>query len=218
MLFLLLALLQSSTPEIVGADRIDVGKFGLLSVSGVPAKNVSGWKFNPPVSLAPNQPRGSVCWTAPPGTYQLEVLIISGSSEVGYDITYLNKTLTVGAVVPPVPIDDPLTTAINAAYATENATTRKADASRIAGIYRKVAAAANTSVAANYADFYLDLTNAENAAGGIGTALPNVRNLMQTEVRKILPNSVASTAVSDQQKKAVSALANKFATVLEGLK
>ncbi len=109
LLLLLRPLLLAADPVIEGPDRIDAGTFGVLKVSGVDAKSVASWKFRPNVAQAPNQPRGSKCWTAPAGYVGvLEVGIISGSSETGWDITYLEKTLAVGPLVPVPPTPNPV--------------------------------------------------------------------------------------------------------------
>lgn len=93
-------------PTIRGTTAVDRDKLVVLSIDA-PAESAVTWRITPSagVTKAPNQPAGQLVFNGPPGTYQVDTLVIDWKNRT---VKEASETVVIGGKTTP-PVTDPPT-------------------------------------------------------------------------------------------------------------
>lgn len=150
---------QDSTLEIAGDIKYAPYKLVKLTAKGLPEKAAVRWRINPGKDVQrATSPRGLLEFVAPPGTYEVELEVISGSVDAGLQFDSAFAVVTIEGPTPPGPgpgpnppgpnppnPTDPLVAELKVLYLADTSATKQADLMLLVELYRQAAILANAN-------------------------------------------------------------------------
>lgn len=106
---LLMALSAMADPQIVGPDKVEPYKLVRLKAADLPEKAGVLWDVMPvgKADLASSSDRSTLEFVAPPGTYQVELLVATVGKDGIPILSRVRKPITIGNAPDPKPDPDP---------------------------------------------------------------------------------------------------------------
>lgn len=221
-------------PKIVGRLEYPPHTLVRLQVEGVPEKTGLLWRVTPLGIDKATTSKDMLQFAAPPGVYDVEVLLFSVDREGNPSLDSLVTRVVIGATppgptppgptppgptppVPPVPPPDDFTKRIKQLYdADPGNTSAKATLGRqLASLYAFGAQEAmnKTHVTAGNFDVAMFQKGKELSIPAAG--LDQIRDLLKVDCQKALGGSDARTFLDEEKRKALNALFLKYSTAIQ---
>lgn len=169
-------------PRITGVLKYDQCNLVRLKAEGVPSGSAILWRVSPSRGVQKaTTAKGLLEFAAPPGTYDVDLLVISQGAD-GLDVAEVHVAVTIGGPAPPpgppppgpippppAPPADPLVRELSALYLADPSPTKVPDLMLLAELYRQASDLANAAEITTLSQL------AQRVAGAGGSLLPRGR-------------------------------------------
>lgn len=216
---IMLLALMGSRPAIKADKTYEPYKLVRLAAENVPPKAGVVWRVRPgrDVDKSSQPDKTKLEFVAPPGTYEVEILVVTVAADGQVNIDETTTTITIGAKQPDPPgpsPNDPLAETLRGIFGGLQETDKATKAAALAKAHRRgveLLADANVKTAG-------ELYAGMKAALALGPMeIKPIRDRIAKEYAQALPTDPA-VVMSPEQRDAAAKLFARVASILEGLK
>lgn len=225
-LFLLLPVAWAQ-PEITGRREYPAHALVRLQVANVPDKVGFLWRVSPPVIDRATTSKDRLEFAAPPGVYDVEVLLFSIAPDGTPSLDSVQTRVVVGAIppgptppgptppgpIPPIPPPDDLTRELKQLYDADTTSNKQKVGKQLATLYQfGVQAAADKAYATSGE---LDVALYKRAKDSVENGLDTLRQRVADKCKAVLGGSDPKLVLTDDKRKALVDLFGRLAKAME---
>lgn len=227
--FALLAALVAGQqkPVIKQEKRVDPYRLVRLSAENVPPKAGVVWRVRPskPIDRSSQPDRLKLEFVGPPGTYEVEILVVTVDPSGQVGIEEQSTTVVIGEAQPPPPQPSTFASKVKSAYLGLAEDGKVKSAETMAALYRQVASGLggssdtlNVLQAKTWGELWDTMARAAASLEISGKLVP-VQQIIQARLQAELPWKMASGEILDDVGKVKAAkVFLEVAQALEGCK